>query len=73
VSRAFKCYVEPCFNQHWRSSSAQSKGRPNGGRRANRCARSSLERKVIHPAAHGLVRDRDPPLGQQILDVTKAE
>jgi hypothetical protein len=29
--------------------------------------------EVVHPAAHGLVRDRDPPLGEQILDVTKAE
>ena len=29
--------------------------------------------KVVHPAAHGLVRDRDPALREQILDVTKAE
>jgi hypothetical protein len=28
---------------------------------------------MIHPAAHGLVGDRDPALGQQILDVAKAE
>jgi hypothetical protein len=29
--------------------------------------------EVVQPAAHGLVRDRDPPLGEQILDVAKAE
>src|ERR1700693_5896315 len=29
--------------------------------------------EVVYPAAHGLVRDRDPALRQQILDVTKAE
>src|ERR1700722_20596516 len=29
--------------------------------------------EVVHPAAHGLVRDRDPALRKQILDVTKAE
>src|ERR1700691_4572974 len=29
--------------------------------------------EVVHPAAHGLVRDRDPALREQILDVTKAE
>src|SRR5271170_2541619 len=29
--------------------------------------------EVVHPAAHGLVRDRDLPLGEQILNVTKAE
>ena len=29
--------------------------------------------KVVHPAAHGLVGDRDPALREQILDVTKAE
>ena len=29
--------------------------------------------EVVHPAAHGLVRDRDPALGEQILDVAKAE
>jgi hypothetical protein len=29
--------------------------------------------EMIDPAAHGLVGDRDPALGQQILDVTKAE
>jgi hypothetical protein len=28
---------------------------------------------MIHPAARGFVGDRDPVLGQQILDVTKAE
>ena len=28
--------------------------------------------EVVHPAAHGLARDRDPPLREQILDVTKA-
>jgi hypothetical protein len=29
--------------------------------------------EVVHPAAHCLVRDRDPALREQILDVTKAE
>jgi hypothetical protein len=29
--------------------------------------------EIIHPAAHGLVGDRDPALSQQILDVAKAE
>jgi hypothetical protein len=29
--------------------------------------------EMIHPAAHGFVGDRDPALGQQILDVAKAE
>src|SRR5258708_40111689 len=29
--------------------------------------------EVVHPAAHGLVGDRDPALRKQILDVTKAE
>jgi hypothetical protein len=29
--------------------------------------------EVVHPAAHGLVRDRNPALSEQILDVTKAE
>jgi hypothetical protein len=29
--------------------------------------------EVVHPAAHGLVRDRDPALSEQIFDVTKAE
>src|SRR5208282_3036892 len=29
--------------------------------------------EVIHPAAHGLVRDGDPALSEQILDITKAE
>jgi hypothetical protein len=29
--------------------------------------------EVIPPAARGLVRDRDPPLGEQVLGVTKAE
>ena len=29
--------------------------------------------EVVHPPAHGLVRNRDPALGEQILDVTKAE
>jgi hypothetical protein len=29
--------------------------------------------EVVHPAAHGLVRDRDAALREQILDVTKAE
>src|ERR1700689_3468057 len=29
--------------------------------------------EVVHPAAHGLVRDRDPALRKQILNVTKAE
>jgi hypothetical protein len=27
--------------------------------------------EVVHPAPHGLVRDRNPTLGEQILDVTK--
>jgi hypothetical protein len=29
--------------------------------------------KVAHPAAYGLVRDRDPALSEQILDVAEAE
>ena len=29
--------------------------------------------EVVYPAAHGLVEDRDPALGQQIFDVAKAE
>jgi hypothetical protein len=29
--------------------------------------------EVVHPAAHGLVGDRDPALRKQILDVAKAE
>jgi hypothetical protein len=29
--------------------------------------------EMIHPAAHGFVGDRDPALGWQIIDVTKAE
>ncbi len=29
--------------------------------------------KMVHPAAHGLVRDRDPALSEQIFDVTKAQ
>ena len=29
--------------------------------------------EVVHPAAHGPVRDRDAALREQILDVTKAE
>jgi hypothetical protein len=29
--------------------------------------------EVVHPLAHGFVRDHDPALGEQILDVTKAE
>ena len=29
--------------------------------------------EVVHPAAHGLVRDCDPALSEQIFDVTKAE
>src|SRR3984957_17602408 len=29
--------------------------------------------EAVHPAAHGLVRDRDPALRKQILDVTKVE
>ena len=29
--------------------------------------------EVVHPAPHGLVRDRNPTLGEQILDVTKAK
>jgi CRISPR-associated endonuclease Cas1 len=29
--------------------------------------------EVVHPAAHGLLRNGDPALGEQILDVTKAE
>jgi hypothetical protein len=28
---------------------------------------------MIHPTAHGFVENRDPTLGQQILDVTKAD
>ena len=28
---------------------------------------------MVHPATYGLVRDRDPVLSEQILDVTKAE
>jgi hypothetical protein len=28
---------------------------------------------MIHLAAHGFVGDRDPALGEQILDVTKVE
>jgi hypothetical protein len=28
--------------------------------------------EVVHPAAHGFVRDRDPALGEQILDVAKS-
>ena len=29
--------------------------------------------EVVEPAAHGFLRDRDPALREQILDVTKAE
>ena len=29
--------------------------------------------EVVHPAAHDLVRDRDPALRKQILDVAEAE
>src|ERR1700729_1737547 len=29
--------------------------------------------EVVHPAAHGLVRDRDAALREQILNVTKAQ
>src|SRR5260221_4576877 len=29
--------------------------------------------EVVHPAEHGLVRNGDPALREQILDVTKAE
>jgi hypothetical protein len=29
--------------------------------------------KVVRPAVHALVRDRDPALGEQILAVAKAE
>jgi hypothetical protein len=29
--------------------------------------------EVVHPAAYGFVRDHDPTLREQILDVTKAE
>ena len=29
--------------------------------------------EVVHPAAHGLVRDCDPALSEQIFDITKAE
>src|SRR5208282_5136596 len=28
---------------------------------------------MVHPAAHGLIRDQDPTLGQQIPDVTEAQ
>ena len=35
--------------------------------------RGDYRPQVAHPAAHGLVRDRDPLLREQILDVTKAE
>jgi hypothetical protein len=29
--------------------------------------------EVVDPAAHGFIRDHDPALGEQILDVAKAE
>ena len=29
--------------------------------------------EVVEPAAHGFLRDRDPALREQILDVTKTE
>jgi hypothetical protein len=35
--------------------------------------RGDYRPQVVQPAAHGLVRDRDPLLREQILDVTKAE
>src|SRR5271155_1517469 len=35
--------------------------------------RGDYRPQVVHPAAHGLVRDRDAALREQILDVTKAE
>ena len=35
--------------------------------------RGDYRPQVVHPAAHGLVLDRDPLLREKILDVTKAE
>jgi hypothetical protein len=34
--------------------------------------RSDHRTEVVHPTAHGLVRDRDLAFRKQILDVTKA-
>jgi hypothetical protein len=35
--------------------------------------RGDRRAEVVHLAAHGLVRDGDPALSEQIFDVTKAE
>jgi hypothetical protein len=47
-----------------------SRGRLRAARAQLRCNHRS---EMIHPTAHGFVGDRDPALGQQILDVAKAE
>jgi hypothetical protein len=45
LSQAFKCYLEPCFNQHLALLAARSKAHgQNSASRAN-LVKSSLERK----------------------------
>ena len=37
------------------------------------CDRCNRRSEVVHPAAHRLVGDRDPALGQQVLDIAEAQ